>query len=137
VLTAREARVSIHHFTAGALLRGRAGVAEFADETVFAPDLVALREKVVATLDASLPDGAARVVVEMRSGARHERLVMHARGSAEQPLSDADLEDKLVACARIGGARADMRPLIDAVWSLDAAPTVTALLAAAARSPSP
>jgi 2-methylcitrate dehydratase PrpD len=135
VLSARDARVSIHHCTAVALLRGRAGVAEFAEETVFAPDLVALREKVVARLDASLPDGAARVVVEMRSGERHERLVMHARGSAEQPLSDADLEDKLVACARIGGVQGDMRPLVDAVWSLDAAPDVMALLATAARHP--
>ena len=38
----RDARVSIHHCAACALLLGAAGVPEFADATVFRPDIVSL-----------------------------------------------------------------------------------------------
>ena len=64
----RDARVSIHHCAAIALLLGTAGVPEFADATVFRPDIVSLRQKVKAVLDASLPDGAARVIVRLAFG---------------------------------------------------------------------
>src|SRR4030095_9148173 len=37
----RDARVSIHHCAACALLLGKAGVTEFVDATVFRPDIVA------------------------------------------------------------------------------------------------
>jgi 2-methylcitrate dehydratase PrpD len=56
----RDARVSIHHCAACALLRGVAGMAEFAEAAVCQPDLVSLRQKVRAERDPSLPDGAAR-----------------------------------------------------------------------------
>jgi hypothetical protein len=48
---------------------------------------------------------------------------VHARGSAERSLSDADLEEKLTASARIGGISADVHALIEAVWALDQART--------------
>ena len=64
----RDARVSIHHCVACGLLLGAAGVIEFSEATVFRPDIAALREKVKAVLDPSLPDGAARVTVHLASG---------------------------------------------------------------------
>ena len=69
----RDARVSIHHCAACALLLGAAGVTEFADATVFRPDIVSLRQKVRAVLDASLPDGAARVMIQLTSGETFKR----------------------------------------------------------------
>src|SRR3954467_2694487 len=61
----RDARVSIHHCAACALLQGTAGVTEFSEAMVVRPDIVALRRKVRAALDPSLPDGAARVIIQL------------------------------------------------------------------------
>src|SRR5260221_13093 len=100
----RDARVSIHHCAACALLLGSAGVVEFSEITVARPDIAALRERVRAELDASLPDGAARVELELRSGERLEEIVMNARGSLADPLSDAGIESKLRAGLVLGGS---------------------------------
>jgi 2-methylcitrate dehydratase PrpD len=115
----RDARVSIHHCAACALLLGAAGVTEFADATVFRPDIVSLRQKVTAALDASLPDGAARVIVQLTSGETFSEIVMAAKGSLAEPLSDRDIEAKLRDCARLGGTDWDMDRIIDDVWRLD------------------
>jgi len=115
----RDARVSIHHCAACALLLGTAGVTEFADATVFRPDIVSLRQKVRAELDASLPDGAARVIIRLTSGETLGEIVMEAKGSLADPLSDRDIEAKLRDCARLGGTDWDIDRIIDGVWRLD------------------
>jgi 2-methylcitrate dehydratase PrpD len=92
-----RARVSIHHCAACTLLLGAAGVAEFAERTVFQPDIMSLRQRVRAELDASLTDGAARVIVHLVSGETLSETVMAARGSLADPLSDRDIEARLRA----------------------------------------
>lgn len=124
----RDARVSIHHCAACALLLGMAGVTEFADATVFRPDIVSLRQKVRAMLDASLPDGAARVIIQLTSGETFEKLVMEAKGSLADPLSDRDVEAKVRDCARLGGTDWDIDRIIDGVWRLDALADVANLM---------
>jgi 2-methylcitrate dehydratase PrpD len=126
----RDARVSIHHCAACALLLGVAGVAEFADATVFRPDIVSLRQKVTAALDASLPDGAARVIVQLTSGETLSEIVMEAKGSLADPLSDRDIEAKLRDCARLGGTDWDIDRIIDDVWRLDTLADVSSLMGA-------
>jgi 2-methylcitrate dehydratase PrpD len=115
----RDARVSIHHCAACALLLGTAGVTEFTDATVFWSDIVSLRQKVRAALDSSLPDGAARVIIQLTSGETFEELVMAAKGSLADPLSDRDIEAKLRDCARLGGTDWDIDRIIDDVWRLE------------------
>jgi 2-methylcitrate dehydratase PrpD len=124
----RDARVSIHHCAACALLLGAAGVTEFSDATVFRPDIVALRGKVRAELDASLPDGAARVSIELRSGETIREIVMAAKGSLADPLSDRDIEAKLRECARLGGTNWDVDRIIDDVWRFDTLADVSSLM---------
>jgi 2-methylcitrate dehydratase PrpD len=126
----RDARVSIHHCAACALLLGAAGVPEFADATVFRPDIVSLRQKVRAALDASLPDGAARVIVRLTSGETFEEIVMEAKGSLADPLSDRDIEAKLRDGARLGGTDWDIDRIIDDVWHLDTLADVSSLMRA-------
>jgi 2-methylcitrate dehydratase PrpD len=129
----RDARVSIHHCAACALLLGAAGVPEFSKTAVVRPDIVALRERVRAELDASLPDGAARVELQLRSGERLEEIVMNARGSLAEPLSDADIESKLRAGLMLGGSDWDGDGIIDAVWRLDELADVSGLMTAPRR----
>jgi 2-methylcitrate dehydratase PrpD len=124
----RDARVSIHHCAAIALLLGAAGVPEFADATVFRADIVSLRQKVKAALDASLPDGAARVMVRLHSGETFEEIVMDAKGSLADPLSDGDIETKLRTCARLGRTNWDVERVIDHVWRLDTLADVSSLM---------
>lgn len=124
----RDARVSIHHCAACALLLGAAGITEFSDETVFRPDIVSLREKVTAVLDAAFPDGAARVTIQLRSGETISETVMAARGSLADPLSDRDIEAKLRDGARLSGTDWDVDRVIDAVWRLDTLADVSRLM---------
>ncbi|WP_028346749.1 MmgE/PrpD family protein [Bradyrhizobium murdochi] len=124
----RDARVSIHHCAACALLLGAAGVAEFSDAIVFRPDIAALRQKVTAVLDASLADGAARVTIQLTSGETFSEVVMAAKGSLADPLSDGDIEAKLRDCARLGGSDWDIDRIIDDVWRLDTLADVSSLM---------
>ena len=126
----RDARVSIHHCAACALLLGTAGVTEFADATVFRPDIVSLRQKVEAELDAALPDGAARVIIRLTSGETLSEIVMEAKGSLADPLSDGDIEAKLRDCARLGRTDWDIDRIIDGVWHLDKLADVSTLMRA-------
>lgn len=126
----RDARVSIHHCVACGLLLGAAGVIEFSEATVFRPDIVALRQKVKAVLDASLPDGAARVTIHLASGETLEEIVMAAKGSLADPLTDRDIEAKLRESARLGGTDWDTERVIDAVWNLDRLTDVSDLMGA-------
>jgi 2-methylcitrate dehydratase PrpD len=126
----RDARVSIHHCTACALLLGAAGVPEFTDAVVFQPDIVSLRQQVRAELDSSLPDGAARVSIQLVSGEAFSETVMAARGSLADPLSDLDLEAKLRECSRLGGAEWDVDAIIENVWRLEALADVSGLMGA-------
>ena len=126
----RDARVGIHHCAACALLLGTAGVTEFSEASVFRPDLVSFRQKVRAALDGSLPDGAARVAIQLASGETLEEIVMAAKGSLADPLSDRAIEAKLRDCARLGKSDWDIDRIIDRVWRIDTLDDVSSLMRA-------
>jgi 2-methylcitrate dehydratase PrpD len=128
VNNARDARVSIHHCVACALLLGSAGVAEFAHETVARSDVAQLRQKVRAELDGDMPDGAARVTVRLSSGEVVSETVIAPRGSLAAPLGDRDIAAKLRDSVRVGGSDWDADRVIEAVWRLDAVSDVADLL---------
>lgn len=125
----RDARVSIHHCAAVALLYGDAGLREFSPSIVMLPEVKALRGKVTAVLDASQPTGAAKVRVTTTSGKVLEETVVHAKGSIEKPLSDEDIEAK--ARTLSAGASCNIDRLIAATWSLEKASGVGDLMHAA------
>lgn len=124
----RDARVSIHHCVACGLLLGRAGVAEFARETVVRPDIVQVRQKVRAELDDEMPDGAARVTLRLSSGEVFTETVISPRGSQAAPLGDRELEAKLREGVRTGQSNWDADRVIDGVWRLDGVDDVAGVL---------
>jgi 2-methylcitrate dehydratase PrpD len=128
VASERDARVSIHHSAACGLLLGAAGVREFSEAVVFDSAVVRFRQIVRAQLDAGLPDGAALVTVRTRSGKIFRETVMSARGSLADPLSDADIENKLRECIHIDGNSCDPGKVIEAVWRLEQLPDVAGLM---------
>ena len=119
-----QAKFSVYHGCAAGLIFGRAGEAEFADEIVHRPDVVALRRKVIATVDDGIREESADVTAHLSDGRRVHVFVEHAIGSLARPMTDADLEAKFHALADpvLGAARAGQ--LIDACWKIAGAADV-------------
>jgi 2-methylcitrate dehydratase PrpD len=93
--TGLEGKFSVYFAAAVAIAAGAAGVKEFTDAWVREPAVVALSDRVVATVDRNIGEAQARVAIALKDGRRVEQLVEHAVGSVEQPMSDADLDAKV------------------------------------------
>lgn len=106
-----EARFSLEHCVAVALVDGAVGLDAFGDESIRRPDVVAVRDRVqVSAEDADA--GFAHVRVVTTSG-EHERQVTVTRGDARDPLTDDEVDEKAVACAVTAGWGAgDARTLV-------------------------
>ncbi|HLH89272.1 MAG TPA: MmgE/PrpD family protein [Xanthobacteraceae bacterium] len=115
----RDARISIQHSVAVALLRGRAGIAEFSEEAARDVQIAQFRQKVSAVLAAEMPVGAAAVVIDLADGRHLTHTVLAARGSRESPLMDGDLTEKTTALMREAGVGASAAPLLERLWALE------------------
>lgn len=126
-----EGKFSVYHGFAAGLTFGRAGEHEYADAIVNRPDMVALRRKVVATVDNAIDEASAHVTAILRDGRREHVFVEHAIGSLERPITDAGLEAKFRDLAEpvIGKEKTDK--LIAACWKLGEAGSVPAIVALA------
>lgn len=124
----RDARVSIHHSVAAPFLWGAAGVREFAEAQAMGSEARALREKVRAEVDTKMPNGAAQVIVKTTAGKELEKTVINAKGSFENPLTDAEIEAKTRAQARTNPAGRNIDKVIAAVWDLDRAPNIDGMM---------
>ena len=89
-----QGKFSVYHGCAAEDEAGRAGEAEFADDVVTDPRVVALRNKVQATVDDSIDEAAVHVTAHLKDGRRVQVHVEHAIGSLQNPLTDAQLEAK-------------------------------------------
>ncbi|APR36858.1 MmgE/PrpD family protein [Paraburkholderia sp. SOS3] len=125
IRSGREAQVSAQHSVAVTLSTGRAGLAEFSDESAANPDVRAFAGRVAFVDDSRLPVEAARVTVLLRSGESVSRTVSAARGSLAVPLSDAELDTKLKELAAYGAPHVDTQRLLDTLWTLDTAADAT------------
>lgn len=135
VTNERDARVSIHHTAAVALLFGAAGLREYSSEIVTDEEVRALRSRVRVKLASELPRGAARVEMTVRDGRTMSATILTARGGKEHPLSDADIEAKVRTLAA-DVPSSDPEAIIDAIWHLDAAADIRSLMALAGRAAS-
>ncbi|HVF63038.1 MAG TPA: MmgE/PrpD family protein [Casimicrobiaceae bacterium] len=122
-----QAKFSVYHGVAAGLLFGRAGVHEFADDVVRRADVVALRRKVVATVDPAMREDATDLVAILDDGKREHVVIDHAIGSLERPMSDADLDAKFASLVEpvLGPART--REVSRAAWAVGVAPSVRVL----------
>jgi 2-methylcitrate dehydratase PrpD len=134
VANERDAKISIHHSVAAVFLLGAAGVREFSDAAVMNPAVAAFRERVHAEIDPAIPVGAARVSATTSGGKLFSTQVMHARGSLQRPMTDAQIEKKVRDLASIGCPACDVDRVIDAVWELDRADDVRPLMSLVAAA---
>jgi len=124
-----QGKFSVFHGCAVGLIYGRAGEDEFADAVVTDGRVIALRDKVQASVDDGIDEAAVQVTAVLNDGRRVEVRVDHAIGSLQNPLSDARLEAKFngLVAPILGEARA--QTLTQSCWSLAALPDVRALTA--------
>ncbi|MBG6072985.1 MULTISPECIES: MmgE/PrpD family protein [unclassified Polaromonas] len=126
-----QAKFSVYHGCAAGLTFGRAAEDEFSDAVVNRADMVALRRKVVATVDDSIDEASADVTAVLKDGQRVHVFVEHAIGSLQNPMTDANLEAKFHGLSDPVLGAAASRELISACWNLAAADGVRALAALA------
>ena len=127
-----QAKFSVYHGCAAGLTFGHAAEEEFSDSIVTRDDMVALRRKVVATVDDSIDEASADVTAVLHDGRRVHVFVEHAIGSLQNPMTDAQLEAKFqgMADSVLGAGRTS--ELIKACWAIGGADSVEALVALAA-----
>jgi len=123
-----QGKFSVYHGFAAGLIFGQAGEGEYEDAIVTRDDMVALRRKVVATVDNAIGEASADVTAIMKDGTRKHVFVGHAIGSLERPMTDADLERKFHSLAdhTIGAAKS--KSLIEACWKVGLAKDVKAIV---------
>ena len=92
-----QGKFSVYHGCAAGLIFGRAGEAEFSDEIVNRPDVVALRLKIEATVDPAIDEAGADVTAVLTDGQRVHLRIEHAIGSLQRPLSDEQLAAKFAS----------------------------------------
>jgi 2-methylcitrate dehydratase PrpD len=89
-----EGKFSVFHSCAVALLFGAAGEKEYSDAMVRDPKVIALRDRVDATIDKKLRDDEVYVRIALKDGRRIEKYIEHAIGSREVPMTNEQLEAK-------------------------------------------
>jgi 2-methylcitrate dehydratase PrpD len=112
------AQVSVQHWTAAALTRGLAGLAEGSDDCVHDTAVVALRDKVSTLGNSEIARDAGILVIEMMNGERIEERVDHCIGGAERPMSDQELSDKFLRQAVPVLGMTEAKELLERCWSI-------------------
>jgi 2-methylcitrate dehydratase PrpD len=126
--TGLQSKFSTLHSAAVALIDGHAGMAQYSDAKAVDPAVAALRRKVKPIADGTLRKDEAYAVIAA-AGQHHEVHVAHASGTAENRMSDAQIEIKFMANASpvIGEERA--KKVAAFVWALDQQRDVRELVA--------
>ena len=127
-----QAKFSVYHGCAAGLTFGCAAEGEFSDEIVNRADMVALRRKVLATVDESIAEASVDVTAVLKDGRRVHVFVEHAIGSLQNPMTDANLEAKFHGLSDPILGAAQTSELIKACWAMGKAANMAALVALAA-----
>jgi 2-methylcitrate dehydratase PrpD len=129
--TGLETKFSVYFAAALAIVRGSAGMRDFSDENARDPEIVGLRDKVVAIVNPAVQEHQVKARVTLKDGRVLTHDVEHVVGSLERPMSDADLEGKFVDLATGVLPDAQVRRLMDLCWKVEQLPNAAALAAAA------
>ena len=118
-------------------VNGRAGLADFTEQSLRDPRMRAFHDKVKMVLDPAIDRAypkrwMGRVAVKTRDGKSVEHKIVSPRGDPDNTLSRAELEDKaLRLAAYAGGATgAELKKVIARIWRLREARDVRNFLGA-------
>ncbi len=122
--TADEARFSLTYMVATALVNGSVRLAAYEPARLDDPVTRALMERIDVAIDPELDAAfpakrAARIRVVLRDGTRLEHLQPTRKGDPDSPLTDAELEGKLLELAAPVLGDREARALCQRLWALD------------------
>ncbi|MES2561878.1 MAG: MmgE/PrpD family protein, partial [Pseudomonadota bacterium] len=133
-ITGLEGKFSVYHAAAIGFIFGRANESEYADEVVRNPEVTAVRNRVIATIDPAVKSYlAAYVTVTLNDGRVLEHHVPHALGTLQRPMSDADLEAKFRALVQPILSKARTDELIKLCWNAERLDDIGVIARAAAQ----
>jgi len=129
VTSVPDARLSVQHTVAVTLLRGLPNVASFHEAAYVDPLIMALAHRVNIQVDENMSVEGAGISIALNNGSTLSCEVAQGRGSLSNPLSDGDLEAKLINSVLL--STPDYSPLafIERVWTTDALPNAADLFA--------
>ena len=124
--TANEARFSLHYVVASALVHGSVRLAAYEPARLDDRDTRNLMERITVAvdpeIDAAFPgQRAARIEIGTLDGRRLSYFQPNRKGDPEEPLTDEELEDKLIELASPQIGLEAARSLLARLWSLDRA----------------
>jgi 2-methylcitrate dehydratase PrpD len=121
--TADQARFSLHYMVASAAVHGSVRLAAFEPERLNDAATRALMGRISKVLDPEVDAGfpgrrGARVMVTLRDGRQFSHLQTDRKGDPELPLSDADLDGKLLELAGPVIGKTAAQALLARIWAL-------------------
>ena len=123
-----EGKFSVFHGGAVGLLYGKAGPAEYVDDIVTEPKVVALRDKIDATPDENLAADETYLTVKLADGSNLGKHIRHAIGSLEVPMTEDQLTKKFVDQATLVLGPNGAKAASDAAWRIGEASDVRDIL---------
>ncbi len=117
--TGLEGKFSVYYAAAVALMQGAAGERQFSDNLAKDAAVVALRDRVMTTVDPAIGPEQVRVIVTLKDGRKLEKYIDNAIGSVKNPMSDAALEAKFADLAQGVIPAAQARKVMDLSWGVE------------------
>lgn len=124
-----EGKFSYQHSMAVGLVDGAAFPAQYSDARVADPVIAGLRDKIQATVDESMAEDATEVTITLRNGQEHTQRIEHATGAPENPITDAQLNEKFKALVGDVFPSDQVEGMLSALWNLDQASDVAETIA--------
>jgi 2-methylcitrate dehydratase PrpD len=118
-LTGLEGKFSVYHCAAAGILDGECGPNQFTDERVRNPELIEVRKKIVPKINEHFKTYESKVSLCFKNGEKVSHYVPFAKGTVDNPLSDAEMEAKYNSMAKIILGEAKSKELASLVWNLD------------------
>ena len=111
-----QAKFSVFHSCAAGILFGQAGEHQYEDEIVQRVDVIALRDRINATVDTRIAEASVDATIHLKNGAHHHLFLKHAIGSLQRPMTNTLLEQKFhnLVDSVLGAVRAN--GLIAQAW---------------------
>ncbi len=127
--TPAEARFSVKYVVATALIYGSVRLSAFESQRLADPAIRELMKRIELTVDPELDAGfpgqrAARITMGTRDGRSEKYLQPTRKGDPEQPLSDADLDDKFIELAAPVVGAGQAKAMLVRLWRLDSEPHI-------------
>jgi 2-methylcitrate dehydratase PrpD len=93
-VSALDTKFSYFHAIAVALIDGQALPEQFNDDKAKDAVIHSIRDKITVSEDPSLPRRTAVVTMTLNDGTTYTETINHPTGTAENPLSDQQVEEK-------------------------------------------